>query len=157
MLLVSQESGFACTKSKLHNCQLISSVFTITNKPSLANKPPPTKLTTPAIKALLIPLPEIPKSTAATPLPSVTLDQLLLKRICAAGQYREKVALRLVELAMELNKFSKKLFSLKPCQMLVNWAGGAVEVILRREFGNSAEDDESSLIYRAPEVLLGFN
>jgi hypothetical protein len=32
-----------------------------------------------------------------------------------------------------------------------------VEIILRQEFGNSTEDDETSLIYRAPEVLLGFN
>jgi hypothetical protein len=31
-----------------------------------------------------------------------------------------------------------------------------MEIILRREFGNSVEEDENSLIYRAPEVLLGF-
>ncbi len=53
-------------------------------------------------------------------------------------------------------KVSKKLFSLEPAQIIVTITSNQVEVILRREFGNSTEENEKSLIYRAPEVLLGF-
>jgi serine/threonine protein kinase len=76
--------------------------------------------------------------------------------MCTSEAYKEKVSLKLLDLAIELNKVSKKLFSLKPCHMLVNYSNGEVEIILRREFGNSMDEDESSLLYRAPEVLLGF-
>jgi hypothetical protein len=157
-LFVPQDSGFGhCpTSSRIQNCRLASAVFSIASKP--APKAVQLKLsTTPAMKALLTPLPDIPKSVSATPAQSITLDKLLEKRICSSGSYREKVAVTLLELAIELNRVSKKLFSLRPAQVLVNCVGEEVEIILRREFGSSAEEDESTLIYRAPEVLLGFN
>ncbi len=133
----SQDSVLAQCASKVHNNRLASAVFTITNRPS--PKPMQSKLNpTPAIKALLVPLPEIPKSVSAIPAASISLDKLLEKRICTSGKYREKVAVKLLDLAIELNKVSKKLFSIRPCQILVNCINDEVEIILRREFGNSA-------------------
>jgi hypothetical protein len=123
LLLPPQESTFGhCpTTSKIQNNRLASAVFTITNKP--LPKPLQSKLNpTPAIKALLIPLPDIPKSVSATPAASITLDKLLEKRICTSGKYRERVTVKLLDLAIELNKVSKKLFSIRPCQILVNYS-----------------------------------
>lgn len=77
------------------------------------------------MKALMTPLPEIPNSSP-TPTASITLDKLLEKRLCTSDTYKNKVTLKLLELGIELNKVSKKLFSLKPCQVLVNYSNGEV-------------------------------
>lgn len=117
--------------SRLNQCRLASAVISITTKPTISK--PHTKPTPPAIKALLTPLPEIPKSVPiSTPPSSITLDQLLLKRICAGSNYREKVACKLLDLAIELNKVSKRLFTLKPSQVLINWSNEEVDIVLRR-------------------------
>jgi hypothetical protein len=88
VVFASQDSFFnntnTMTKSKIQNCELTSSVFTITNKPAIARL-----ASTPAIKALFTPLPEIPRNNQpSSPASSITLDKLIEKRICTTGKYR---------------------------------------------------------------------
>jgi len=52
---------------------------------------------------------------------SLTLDKLLHKKSLLSNPViRSKLVFKLFDLGIELVKVSKKLFSLKPCQMLVN-------------------------------------
>ena len=70
-------------------------------------------------KAMLAPLPPIPG--AVTPLPiSLTLDKLLLKRMWWTSEMKIRFIMKLIDLCIELVKVNRKLFNLKPCQMLVS-------------------------------------
>lgn len=83
---------------------IASSVISHTSKPT---------------KAPIAPLPPLALSQPAPT--SLTLDKLLTRKsLIASLPAKRTLALKLMDLGLELFKFSKKLFSLKPYQMLVN-------------------------------------
>jgi hypothetical protein len=99
-------------------------------------------------RKIMAPLPPIPSMST---LPAeMTLDKLLYRRSWWTTEIKAKFALKLLDLCLELVKVSRKFFSLKPCQMVVSGLEGEIEIIVRRDFGNTSEEDEKSLLYRAP-------
>lgn len=81
-------------------------------------------------KKIMAPLPPIP-TVSALPA-SLTLDKLLLRRGWWRPEVKVKFILKLVDLCLELVKVSRKLFSLKPCQMMVSGLEGDIEIVVRR-------------------------
>jgi hypothetical protein len=81
-------------------------------------------------KRITAPLPPIPIPTVFPA--SLTLDKLLLRRSWWRPETKARFLLKLIDLCLELVKVSRKLFSLKPCQMMVSGLEGEIEIVVRR-------------------------
>lgn len=69
-------------------------------------------------KSIINPLPQIPNPSV---IPStMTLDKLLSRKSWGSTELKNTFVLKLFNLSIELVKVTRKLFSLRPCQMVVS-------------------------------------
>ena len=80
-------------------------------------------------KAIIAPLPALPTKTEKPS--STTLDKLLLRKNWWTPEFKTKFITKLFSLCIELIKVTRKLFSLKPSEMVVSGENN-VEIVIRR-------------------------
>jgi hypothetical protein len=86
---------------------------------------------------MITPLPTLP--VPSEKLASATLDKLLLRKSWWTVDTKKIVILKLFGLSLELVKVNRKLFSLKPSQIMLSGLDSSIEIVVRREYGNNSE------------------